>query len=279
MDSFWYVIVFLFGAIVGSFLNVVIYRLHTGKSLGGRSHCLSCGQQLRWYELIPILSYCIQFARCRTCASYISPRYLVVELITASSFVFLWHISALDIPLFVFHVLLVSILIVISVYDIRHTIIPDELTIALGALAVIFLGASFLEHRDITTTLLDSGGGMSAALFFGGLWYISKGRWIGLGDAKLALPLGIMSGFVGVFSMVILSFWIGALVSIGLLGMQRFPLMLRAVLFPNTPVEKYRRYLTIKSEVPFAPFLILGFMCVYFFHADIFTITFFLFPL
>jgi len=150
-------------------------------------------------------------------------------------------------------------------------IIPDELTVFVGVLALLFLAYEFIEIGDITLIFMRVGAGISAAVFFWGLWFVSKGKWIGLGDAKLALPLGIFVGLGGVFSMIVLSFWVGALISVVLLligkVLQKGKTHLR---FSSAPR-------TIKSEVPFAPFLALGFLLVQLFHADIFEITYALF--
>ena len=272
MEYIWYTIIFVFGAIIGSFLNVVIYRLHTGKSLGGRSHCLSCGTILVWYELVPLLSYSFQVARCRTCGSNIPSRYFFVELLTAVSFLLLWTQFQTELLLLVFNWVLASVLVVILVYDVRHTIIPDELVVTLIVLALLSLLHQFAFSRDIGDVLLSLLGGAVASIFFGGLWYMSKGRWMGLGDAKLALPLGFLTGLTASFSMIIFGFWVGAVISLGILGFQKVRLFCS-----KRGVAKYRRYLTIKSEVPFAPFLIAGFVLAYYVHADIFDVTFFLF--
>jgi leader peptidase (prepilin peptidase) / N-methyltransferase len=272
MEMYWYGMIFVFGAIIGSFLNVVIYRLHTGRSVNGRSHCMTCGETLRWYELFPIVSYIVLRARCRTCSAYIPYRYLIVELLTGATFLLLYTLLGSDITLFLLHTVLASVLIVITVYDIRHTIIPDELTLVVGFVALIMLGYSSYQGVDISRLGYDILGGVTAGAFFYALWYFSKGRWIGLGDAKLALPLGIIAGVGSVLSMVVLSFWIGAGISLLLLGMTWLLKKGKTVLH-FLPGE-----LTMKSEVPFAPFLILGFLLAHLFHADIFVITAYLIP-
>lgn len=269
METFWYIMIFVLGAIIGSFLNVVIYRLHTGRSLDGRSHCMSCGTVLTWYELFPIVSYLLLRARCRSCGAFIPTRYFTVELFTGATFAFLFSLFSTDYILFALHAVLLSVLIVIAVYDMRHTVIPDELTITTGGIALMLVILEVVRVGDMRVFVSHLIGGAGAALFFFFLWYISKGKWLGFGDVKLALPLGFMVGAVPAFSMVVLSFWIGAAISLTLLGLQK--------LFKTgkTPLRFLRYPLTIKSEVPFAPFLILGFLVVHLFHADIFTITLF----
>jgi leader peptidase (prepilin peptidase)/N-methyltransferase len=275
LTTYWYITTFIFGTVIGSFLNVVIYRLHTGKSINTPSHCLSCGTPLRWYELFPVFSYLALRARCRTCGAYVPVRYLTVELLTGFSFLLLFHLFQHDIWLLLLNAILLSLLIVIVVYDIRHTIIPDELTYAIYGVMTPLLGLEFFHAGGSGTEELTEGlvGGFGAAGFFYLLWRVSKGRWIGLGDAKLALPLGALVGGMGAFSMVVFSFWIGAAVSVTILGFQRVLKKGKThLLFLRTP-------LTMKSEVPFAPFLVLGFLLVYLFHANVFDIFYFVAPI
>jgi leader peptidase (prepilin peptidase)/N-methyltransferase len=266
-----YGLFFILGTIIGSFLNVVIYRLHTGRSLSGRSHCMSCGETLLWYELFPILSYLFLWGRCNVCSSYIPSRYLIVEVLTGLLYLVSWHFFSQDIFLLLIALALVSFFVVISVYDIRHTIIPDEMTLGVAVVALIFLAYQYIETRDAYLTATSIGAGAIALLFFWGLWSFSKGRWIGYGDVKLAFPLGILVGAAGVFSMIVLSFWIGALVSLSMLG------LVSLIKRGKTNLHFLGAPLTMKSEVPFAPFLLAGFLLVYFAHADIFTITYTLF--
>ncbi len=267
MDLFVYVALFVFGTIIGSFLNVVLYRLHTGRSLGGRSHCMSCGKMLNWHELVPLFSYALQGGRCRGCSAYIPSRYFFVELYSGLKFVLLWMLFSHDPWLFSLNVVFLSLLTLILVYDVRHTIIPDELTILVGINVFVILGYMLWGGELFHTIALHVVAGLVAGAFFFLLWAVSKGRWIGLGDAKLAVPLGMLVGLEGVFGMVVLSFWIGAIVSLVLLGtahiLKKWKTNLRFSFAPRT----------MKSEVPFAPFLILGFLLIYIVHADIFDIT------
>jgi leader peptidase (prepilin peptidase) / N-methyltransferase len=271
MEIYWYFIFFSLGAVIGSFLNVVIYRMHTGRSLSGRSHCMSCGKTLSWHELFPVFSYLYLRGACRGCSSYIPPRYLFVEILTGALFTLVWHLYTSDVMLLGLNLLLVSVCVVMLVYDMRHMIIPNELTILVGIIAAVFLG--YFIHTGGEWTLIRGHvvASLSAAFFFWALWYVSKGRWIGYGDVKLALPFGFFVGLEGVFSMIVFSFWIGAVVSLSLLGLERLTKRGKIRLhFLSSP-------LTIKSEVPFAPFFIAGFLLVHLMHADIFTLTYTLF--
>lgn len=262
LDSWVYIgYVFLFGLIFGSFLNVYLYRFHTGRSLNGSSHCLSCNVRLEWYDLVPILSYVFLRGRCRRCRSYIPPRYFLVEFTVAMMFV----LAAFSSPIFWIQVLtavFLTILTAVLVYDLYHTIIPDEFSIALTVLALIKLGYEFslLGEWEVVWRGLLAGGAAAGPFLF--LWVISQGRWIGLGDAKLAFPLGLWVGLGGVVSMVIWSFWIGAGVSLVLMLVQQ--LLKRG----KMDLRLFGRPLTMKSEIPFAPFMVVAFVLVNFFALE-----------
>jgi leader peptidase (prepilin peptidase) / N-methyltransferase len=256
----------LLGVIIGSFLNVFIYRFHTGRSLSGSSHCLSCQASLRWFELFPVLSYLALRARCRHCQATITPRYLIVEVLTGLlfflvvNFIPVWWLWPLAWTL-------VSLLVVILVYDINHMVIPDSLVIAATVLAVIHLSYDWYLVGSITNILYSVLAGAIAYGFFAALWKYSAGRWLGYGDAKLALPLGLMVGWPGVFSMLVLSFWVGTIISLSMLGYQQYRRRRgqQRLRFLTQP-------LTMKSEVPFAPFLIVGFLLVYICGVDVLSL-------
>lgn len=253
---------FIFGVIIGSFLNVYIYRLHTGKSLSGSSHCLSCGTRLKFYELFPLFSYLFLRGRCRTCSAIIPSRYFLVEIITGLLFVLVIFTTS-DIFLILLAWLLVSVLMIVAVYDLYHMIIPDEMVFFLMIIAMthefywLLLGNSVI---NFTFNILIA---LAGSLFLFLLWRMSEGRWIGFGDVKLVLPLGILIGYTGVFSMLVLSFWIGAVIGLLLLTWQKLKKR-------GKPHLRFlSQELTIKSAVPFAPFLISGFLVVFFFKLDV----------
>tara|TARA_B100000745_G_scaffold233775_1_gene157394 strand:+ start:796 stop:1383 length:588 start_codon:yes stop_codon:yes gene_type:complete len=163
-------------------------------------------------------------------------------------------------------------LLMITVYDLYHMVIPNELVIAVSVCAVLYVALTQYEYfswMDLLGNVLAAVGAFSV---FGGLWLVSKGRWIGFGDAKLVLPLGFILGPVGAFSFVILSFWVGAAISIVLLCAPRVYHTVTLVwsattnllrTCPQQSIVKYNRYLTMKSEVPFAPFMVIAFALVY----------------
>ena len=264
--EFWIFNLFLFGLIIGSFLNVLIYRLHTGKSLNDRSHCLSCGHTLSWYELFPVFSYLFLFGRCRVCGSYIPKRYLLVELLTGLMFSLVYITSESSLELF-FNLILVSVLIVGVVYDLYHMIIPNEIVILTAILAPLILFSVTPLSSLLMAFLWATLSSVLAFIFFGGLWYFSGGRWVGFGDAKLVVGLGFLVGLSGVFSLLVFSFWIGALVSLVIIALQF--LAKRG----QQPLHFLTGELTMKSEIPFAPFLVSAFVLVYFFGLDVLSLT------
>lgn len=255
-------VAFIFGLIIGSFLNVYIYRFHTGKSLAGSSHCLSCRTPLRFYELFPLFSYLGLRGRCLTCSALIPSRYFWVELATGILFCLVVNLFT-DVYLWPLLFILMATLVVVSVYDLAHFIIPDVFVVFLSAIALVYGGYTFYLSGDYYPLISGIGASMVAFSFFAGLWWFSSGRWLGFGDAKLAVPLGFMVGIVGVFSMIALSFWIGTIISVVILIWQRYGKR------GQLSFRGGARPLTIKSEVPFAPFLILGFLTVFLFGVDV----------
>ena len=266
---FWYqsMMVFLLGLIIGSFLNVVIYRYHTGKSLSGHSHCLSCGHVLRWYELFPLISYICLRGKCKKCGCTIPVRYFLVELSTALLFLLTFLQFGASV-LTLFSLTLIALLIIVVVYDIYHMVIPNELVIFVGILALVYYVIVFGLVWEQNVFLLHIGAAFGSFLFYGGLWLVSKGRWIGFGDAKLAIPLGFIVGIPAVFSFIVLSFWVGAVLSLVWMWLPKIRDILVRCCTKNTVVN-YTKSFTIKSEVPFAPFIITAFLLVFLYQVDV----------
>ena len=263
--AFFYVVAFVFGVIFGSFLDVCLCRFHTGKSIGGSSHCMSCGKRLRWYELFPLLSFALQLGRCRGCGSRIPGRLCLMEVATGSLFgLALW--SASSVVELGWLLVLLLVLLFITVYDWLHFIIPDEATIALTALTVVWVGYDwFAGVLTLTDVGVLVGASIAGAGFFFFLWFVSGGKWLGFGDVKLAIPLGLWVGAAGVFSYIVLSFWVGAAISLSILAYQKY---YRGKQFLHLKPES----LTMKSAVPFAPFMIIGAGLVYFFNLDVLSL-------
>lgn len=273
MFLFGVIFFFLLGAIVGSFLNVVVLRLGVS-TCTGRSRCLSCGKKLRWFELIPLLSFFLHGRRCRSCRSRISWQYPSVELLTGLVFTAIfWKESSSLFTLnssFILHtsylILLLalwSILIAIAVYDLRHKIIPDSFVYSFVFLSFLHLHISYFIFH--ISSPLDFWGGPLLALVLASLWFLSRGRAVGLGDAKLVLGMGWFLGFVGGLSAFILGFWLGALYALAALIL-RF-VSSRTAFCPT--LKSRLTGLTMKTELPLAPFLILGMCIVYLTGVDV----------
>ena len=252
-------IFFFFGLIVGSFLNVVICRMNTGKTFGGRSACMSCQSKLCWYELIPLMSFVALRGRCKTCKTKISIQYPIVELTVGLIFALLFFkFQSLFVNTLLFtgtysyYAVMFSLLVIIAAYDFKHKIIPDTLSFLFGILAFVglffFTTDGFLPHIP---TLLEFLSGVFIALPFGLLWLISQGAWVGLGDAKLALGLGWFLGASVALSGVVLAFWTGAITGIILI--------------------MFSKSYGMKSEIPFALYLVLGAFLAFIFEFRLFS--------
>ncbi len=264
--------VFAIGLIIGSFLNVVIFRYNSGMKVTGRSKCFSCAHTLHWYELIPLVSFLVLQGRCRHCKSRLSLQYFMVELLTGivftltvarlaeAGYIALTFASAAAFALSLLYLAAMAILIVISVYDLRHKIIPDGLAYAFAFLALLRIAAAFSIDPTYPWAL-DIASGALLSLFFVGLWYFSRGRWMGLGDGKLVLGMGWFLPFTENIAAVLVAFWGGAIVGIALLVMTHV-------------MKRYSKApMTMKSELPFAPFLIAGLFFVFLFDIDLATLV------
>ncbi len=262
----------LFGLIFGSFLNVLILRYNTGKGLGGRSMCFSCKRQLTSLDLIPVLSYLIFRGRCRTCKSKISPQYILVEVTTALFFVAVYfhNLALLDVSMVIFvlktilDLIIMSLLVSMIAYDIRHKIIPDAAVLVFGIVALL----AQIVTLQLTWSIFLAG--LILALPFYLIWLLSSGRWMGLGDAKLAVGIGWMLGLSGGATAIVFGFWLGAIISLFLIALQRIG---RVDTIRRLTRKLHIPYLTMKSEVPFAPFLIAGLLIVYVLGYNLFTFS------
>lgn len=227
------------GAFLASFLGVVSERIHTGQSWrSGRSRCNSCRTVLGARDLLPVLSWIVNRGRCRTCGSRVPIRYALFEAALAIAFALAYLTLGLTLPLAIF---LAALLVLgfIVLYDLRHTIVPMTATLTLLLLAGIF---SWLSSPELLARHALVSLGIS--FFFVLLYAGSHGRAMGLGDAPVALALSLLVGSAAIPGLLF-SFWIGALVGIGIL-----------VARPGGP--------TMGIEVPFVPFLAVGYLLAYF---------------
>jgi len=211
----------LLGLGIGSFLNVVIYRLPRGLSVvWGRSFCPKCRRKIAWFDNVPLLSFAWLRGHCRYCHSPISWRYPVVELLTGTLFVLgatclgnLSNLGYLGIAEVGLTWVLFSALIAIFFIDLEQQIIPDE--ILLPVIFLFLLSKIFVPHLTthylLLTTLLPAVG---AALFLFLIRVVTRGRGMGLGDVKLAFLMGLVLGFPKIIIAFYLAFLTGAIVGV-----------------------------------------------------------------
>lgn len=231
----------LLGLILGSFGNVLIYRLPKEKSIGGRSYCPHCKRTLGIIDLIPVVSFVLLRARCRTCRKPISWQYPLVEL--SSGFLFLYALQAdlVAAPSFAVGVLsalllglCLWLLLLIALTDAKTALIPDALNIPFLVFSLLH---GYINGLDLITPAVIGSG------FFAAQWVISRGRWVGTGDIVLAAGIG---AFLGSVPLLLLALWIayvsGAIVAVILL------------------IHKKK---TMQSRLAFGPFLVGG-ACVAF---------------
>ncbi len=267
---------FAIGLAIGSFLNVLSLR-YSGDSnifLGanGRSHCVHCRTQLRWFELIPVFSFMVQRGRCRSCHRALSWQYPIVEI--ACGFIFLipaFLFNAFDplgyqIGLSVLWTAAFTLLLLVFVVDFRIFLIPDEINIVLACLGVAFIAlqshygqfgnffGSLLGPAASVFGLRESiwmnhvAAALSAMAFFGAVFLITRGRGMGLGDVKLAGALGLLMGWPDILFLIVIAFLIGSAVSLVLIAFRKKG---------------------FKDMVPFGPFLVTAAALIFFFGPQI----------
>lgn len=221
MTWLYTVLFFGFGSILGSFYNVVIWRLPNAKVLTGRSYCPSCDHVLGFLDLVPIFSFIFLRGKCRFCKNPISYRYVLIELITGMLFALGYWLFAvwgvLDTFGLVWYLVVVSVALVTFVIDLEHFLILDKVTFfGLGILVLLSAYFVFFAH-DFTQLYSSLLGALLGMLPFALIWFFSKGKWMGLGDVKFMLFMGYALGYPVVFVGILLAFWLGALVALPLL--------------------------------------------------------------
>jgi leader peptidase (prepilin peptidase)/N-methyltransferase len=247
----------ILGLLIGSFLNVIIFRFDTGESVvSGRSRCNSCKKMIAWYDNIPVLSFVFLRGKCRNCGERISWQYPTVECVTATLFMFVGQSffffgnteSAIQT---VFSLGLIAALIVVFVYDLSTMEIPvSVLAFGVGwtvlSLFLLWYFASpqgaFSESRFAEGLI----GGLIAFSIFYALVFFSRETWMGEGDAWLALMLGLVVGWKLLLPALTIAFGSGALFGIALILLHKK---------------------NLQSRIPFGPFLAASIMFMLFFGA------------
>lgn len=195
-----YIMIFLYGIIIGSFLNVCIYRIPEKQSIVPNSHCMSCGHRLHWYDLFPLFSYLFLKGRCRYCGAKISIQYPLVEALNGVLYLIVFMANGFSWDS-ILYCLMVSALVVLSVIDWRTYEIPVGCNIFIGAVGILMCvldRAHFLEH-------LIGAVCVSGVLFL--IVLVSGGRAMGGGDVKLMAVAGLVLGW----KKIILAFLIGCI--------------------------------------------------------------------
>jgi leader peptidase (prepilin peptidase) / N-methyltransferase len=220
-----------FGLVIGSFLNVVAYRLPRGESLAfPGSHCTTCGTDVKAYDNVPVLSWLLLRGRCRSCGDRISPRYPIVELVTAVVFAAVVLARGLHSELLV-ELPFAAMLIAVADIDIVHRIVPNKILLPL---AVWGVGVSAAVRPGALPELLIAGAGAFTFLLIAALVHPAG---MGMGDVKLAGVMGLYLG-LAVAPALLIAFLLGSVVGI-------------AMLVRHGAAAR-------KRGVPFAPFLALG---------------------
>lgn len=221
------------GSTLGSFLNVVAVRYISHEDIVKKpSHCTRCQRRLAWFELIPLVSFIFLRGRCRSCRQPISIQYPVIEMLAAISTLIIFSplpASGAAMLAATLSLAAVSVLLVLAAIDSRTMILPDMFIIILTGVIVLQLLASGLFS---VSSVMGAAVGASFLLL---LWLLTKRQGIGLGDVKLAIPLGLLVGWPGIISLLLLAFISGGLWGMYLLALARA---------------------TRKTAVPFGPFLV-----------------------
>jgi len=273
MFNIWLIIII--GLAAGSFLNVVEYRSAYGGPISkGRSICPRCKKVLKWYELVPVLSFVFQTGKCRKCKEKISWQYPLIELLTAGIFVLIWQFYLKNqifqnrIMFIIFTALsfcLAANLIVIFLYDLKYLEIPMSFLIwgivfSLAAVAVRdinwALSTNNVWQQGLLKVFLHSAffSGMLGALAAGGFFFalvaISRERWMGQGDIYIGAIIGMFLGWPWILEALIMAFVFGALVGIILMVLKRKKL---------------------SAKIAFGPFLVFGYFVALLWGQQIFA--------
>lgn len=226
------------GLIMGSFLSMLIPRLHNEEKgiFLGRSHCTTCGHKLSFLNLIPFFSFIFQKGKCSFCKNKIPFFYLLIEIFSALTFI-LVALSETEIEQVIGKFLLFSVLIFIFFYDILYKEIHDIVMIP-GIILALFYG--FFSNKGLDASLL---GAALGGLFFFAQYLISKGKWVGSGDIRIGIFMGLILGPSLTILSLIISYIIGSLIGIFLLIANK----------ANN-----------KTTIPLGPFLVIGTMISYF---------------
>lgn len=213
-------LVILVGISLGSFFNVLLYRLPKGEGfLSGRSKCPRCRHDLAWFDLVPVVSFLALGGKCRHCQKTISPIYPTVELaagvLALTSYLAL---GGMTIGSLIFWMVVCQFFLALFLFDLKDMTLPDAVIASLLLFGVIYWALTGVLPTAASSWVTALGGGAALSLILGSLWFLSQGRWIGFGDVKLAFAVGFLFGFFGGLTVLYGAFIIGGLVSIAMLA-------------------------------------------------------------
>jgi leader peptidase (prepilin peptidase) / N-methyltransferase len=213
-----YILIFIIGLCFGSFLNVLISRLDREEGMvTGRSHCPRCKHILAWYDLVPLLSFLYIRGKCRYCKSKISWQYPLVESITAILLVVLFRQSGMNLGAGnIYDAILVIGFLALAVFDYLYLILPDKIVFSLIALALTF---NFIYQPEVFSENLLVG--LVLALILGIIYLVSAGEWMGFGDVKLVLLIGLALGYPIAIAAVVSAIWLASIVGLVLVVLSR----------------------------------------------------------
>lgn len=206
MESLIYLLVIIYGLIIGSFLNVLILRIPEKEDfVAERSHCMNCGYQLAWYDMIPVFSYLFLKGKCRKCGQPISIQYPIIEALNAVLYFVVFFVNGITFQSSIY-CFVTSALLVISVIDFRTFEIPLGLTIFIGVMGIV---CAAMDYKHISLYII---GMCSVGLFLEILFILSNGNWIGGGDATLMMAAGLVVGWKKIIVAFFLACILGAVI-------------------------------------------------------------------
>lgn len=211
LEIIMYIIVFLYGIVIGSFLNVLIYRIPKKENIAvERSHCMTCGNKLHWYDLVPVVSYILLRGKCRYCKEKISIQYPLVEAANGIGYVWIFLTNGFTVTS-ILYCLCMSALLTLSIIDLRTFEIPVSINIFILILGIIRAAINLKNIGYYIIGLFI----VSVPLLL--LFYITKGRGIGGGDIKLMAAAGLLMGAKEIVLALILGCVIGSIIHIALM--------------------------------------------------------------
>ena len=236
-----YIAFFILGSLWGSFSNVCIYRLpNSGNVAKGRSFCPDCKNKIKWFDNIPFFSYLFLKGKCRQCSKPISFQYLVVELLSAISFVIIFHLYGISITTLLLLILSIFFIIIFFI-DLKHFIIPNVLTFPLMVIGFLKSFDPNLNQTIFPNYINSLVGGLFGYLIIWSIIFlyknIRKKEGMGLGDAKLMAVIGFWFGWISIPFTIFISSTVALIIVIPSL------------------INQSRK---MSSEIPFGPYIIIG---------------------